>query len=69
MGAKLFFLAPYSPIDNPIEMAFSSFKACWRLHAEWLDQLPIDLKIDFCLKACGSQGAAAVATYRKCGYF
>jgi len=68
VGAKLLFLAPYSPIDNPIECAFSSFKACWRRHGWWLDMLPVHKKIKFCLENCGSNGAAAVETYRKCGY-
>ena len=27
-GAKLLLLAPYCPIDKPIEMNFNSFKAC-----------------------------------------
>lgn len=67
-GAKLLFLAPYCPIDNPIECAFSSFKACWRRHGHWLDMPPLHEKIDFCFRSCGSNGAAAVKTYRKCGY-
>ena len=67
-GAKLLFLAPYSPIDNPIEYAFSSFKACWRRNGHWLVEAPVHVRIDFCLKSCGSNGAAAAATYRKCGY-
>ena len=40
VGAKLPFLAPYCPIDNPIECAFSSFKACWRRHGWWLNGAP-----------------------------
>ena len=68
VGAKLLFLAPYCPIDNPIECAFSSFKACWRRHGWWLNNAPLHVKIDFCLRSCGSNGAAAAATYRKCGY-
>ena len=68
VGAKLLFLAPYSPIDNPIECAFSSFKACWRRHGHWLDLLPLHLKIKFCFDYCGSNGEAAAATHRKCGY-
>ena len=68
VGAKLLFLAPYCPIDNPIECAFSSFKACWRRHGWWLNDAPLHVQIDFCLRSCGSNGAAAAATYRKCGY-
>ena len=68
VGAKLLFLAPYCPIDNPIECAFNSFKACWRRHGWWLNDAPLHVKIDFCLQSCGSNGAAAAATYKKCGY-
>ena len=62
VGAKLLFLAPYCHIDNPIECAFSSFKACWRRHGWWLNNAPLHVKIDFCLRSCGSNGAAAAAT-------
>ena len=68
VGAKIFFLAPYSLIDNPIEMAFNSFKACWRRHGHWLNELPLEVKIKFCFDYCGSNGAAAAAAYEKCGY-
>jgi hypothetical protein len=47
VGAKVRFLALYCPIDNPIECAFSSLKACWRRHGHWLDLLPLHLKIKF----------------------
>jgi transposase len=46
-GAKIRFLAPYCPINNPIECAFSSFKACWRRHGHWL--LPCTSKSSFAL--------------------
>jgi transposase len=68
VGAKVRFLAPYCPIDNPIECAFSSFKACWRRHGNWLGLFPLHLKIKFCFDHCGANGQAAVATYRKSGY-
>ena len=32
-GAELRFLSPYSPDFNPIEMAFSKFKACLKRRA------------------------------------
>ena len=38
-GAIIVFLAPYSPIDNPIEYAFSVFKAFWRRHSDWLSTM------------------------------
>lgn len=31
-GAMLLYLAPCSPIDNPIEYGFSIFKSCWMKH-------------------------------------
>jgi transposase len=68
VGAKIYFLAPYSPIDNPIEMAFNSFKACWRRNGYWLNDLPLHVKIQFCLDYCGSNGDCAAAAYSKCGY-
>jgi len=68
VGAKLLFLAPYCPIDNPIEMAFSSFKACWRRVGHLLDWAPINVKIKWCIENCGSNGASARSTYLKCGY-
>ena len=61
-GAKLVFLAPYSPIDNPIEMGFNVFKTCWKRHGWWLDSLvPISRKIAFCLFCCYSNPKAAAA--------
>jgi len=68
-GAKLLFLAPYSPIDNPIEMAFNCFKACWRRHGMWLTALPMHDRIYFCITNCYiDPKAAAVHTYAACGY-
>ena len=68
-GAKLLFLAPYCPIDNPIEMGFSSFKACWRWAGHLFPAIPLHIKIAWCFANCGSNGDAARATYRKCGHF
>jgi len=70
VGAKLLFLAPYSPIDNPIEMAFNVFKAYWTRHAEYLQHLPVREAVEMCLFNCyEDKEAAAVATYRACGYY
>jgi hypothetical protein len=52
VGEVLLLLAPYCPIDNPIECAFRSFKACWRRHGHWLDILPVHLKIKFRFDLC-----------------
>jgi hypothetical protein len=68
-GAKLVFLAPYSPIDNPIEMGFNVLKACWRRHGWWLDAYPLDFKIRWCFENCYKAGGeSARATYAECGY-
>ena len=68
-GAKPIFLAPYSPIDNPIEMAFNCFKACWRRHGMWLTALPMHTRIRWCLANCYEDAtAAAPRTYAACGY-
>ena len=70
-GARVIFLAPYSPIDNPIEMAFSAFKACWRRNAHWLVHTNDYDAIRFCMKNCHKhlKGAGShVECYRHCGY-
>ena len=68
-GAKLIFLAPYSPIDNPIEMAFNCFKACWRRNGMWVTALPMHSRICRCLLNCYADAAiAAPHTYAACGY-
>jgi hypothetical protein len=68
-GAKLLFLAPYSPIDNPIESAFNVFKMYWVRHAEFLCGLPVDQAIDICLKYCyGDAALAARRSFESCGY-
>jgi hypothetical protein len=68
-GAKLIFLAPYSPIDNPIQMAFNCFKASWRRHGMWLTALPMHSRIRWCLMNCYADAAiAAPHTYAVCGY-
>jgi hypothetical protein len=68
-GAKLIFLAPYSPIDNPIEMGFNCFKACWRRHGMWLTALPMHDRIRWCLLNCYADAVtAAPHTYAACGY-
>ena len=70
-GARLLFLAPYSPIDNPIEMAFSAFKACWRRNINWLVHTPDVNAIRFCMQNC-HQHLRGVdshkSCYRHCGY-
>lgn len=72
VGARILFHALYSPIDNPSEMAFSSFKAYWRRAGHPLDQMPLHTKIKWCLENCGANGPTAEsarAAFRPCGYF
>lgn len=68
-GAKLVFLAPYCPIDNPIEFGFNSFKMYWRKHGQTLSDMELFSKIWFCMERCSENPAeAARACYAKCGY-
>ena len=71
VGAKLLFLAPYSPIDSPIECGFNCFKATWRRHEEYLSDFEDHDAIRYCLMNCysGFAGKCAQATYEECGYF
>ena len=55
-------------VGKTVVEAFNTFKACWRRYGWWLNDAPLHVKIDFCLQSCGSNGAAAAATYKKCGY-
>mmetsp|Transcript_35098 Transcript_35098/g.87488 ORF Transcript_35098/g.87488 Transcript_35098/m.87488 type:complete len:408 (+) Transcript_35098:63-1286(+) len=80
-GAHLIFLAPYCPIDNPIEPGFSVFKSCWRRNSEMLikdkNQFPtLDSAISWCMANCytditdagNSAPDGPEHTYNKFGY-
>ena len=41
-GGKLLFLAPHTPIDNPIEIAFNCMKMFWVRHAEILNGMDME---------------------------
>lgn len=41
-GGKLLFLAPHTPIDNPIEIAFNCMKMFWVRHAEMLNGMDME---------------------------
>lgn len=70
VGAKLIFLAPYSPIDNPIELAFNVFKSHWSRHAEYLETLDSREAVRESLFHCYEDPkTSAVAAYRHCGYY
>ena len=60
-GAKFLFLAPYSPIDSPIEMVFNVLKAFWTRHAEHLQHLPVREAAKMCLFSCYEDKEAATA--------
>ncbi|KAG8458681.1 hypothetical protein KFE25_008478 [Diacronema lutheri] len=75
--ALLLFLAPYSPIDNPIEFGFSVLKNYWRKHSVELDALDLNEAIQRCLLQCYQDGQSAdaaqrnpsaAATFAHCGY-
>ena len=68
-GAKLLFLAPYSPIDSPIDPAFNCLKAYWARHEMFLATLPLDDAIRTALFGCYSDPAeSARLSFSKCGY-
>lgn len=75
--AIVLFLAPYSPIDNPIEFGFSVFKNCWRKHSDEWDTLDLEGAIRACMMRCYRDGQpagaarhdpSAAATFDHCGY-
>lgn len=69
-GAHLIFLAPYSPIDNPIETAFNVVKSFWIRNQGVLNQMS-DVKsaLDFCFEHCYPDPAtSANKSFEKCGY-
>jgi len=66
-GAKLLFLAPYSPIDSPIEPAFNCFKSFWVRHAEMLAGMPTGDAIQLALDHCYEDPAhSARLSFVKC---
>ena len=75
-GAMLLYLAPYSPIDNPIEYGFSIFKSYWRRHGQSLAHLDLRSATAWCFANCYSDQPAtatrrdddARGTFAHCGY-
>lgn len=68
VGARMLFLAAYSPIDNPIEMAFNVFKQYWK-RERWCANMPLDYRIRHCMQYCyATPEKSALAAYEKCGY-
>jgi len=69
VGARVIFLAPYSPIDSPIEPAFNVFKMHWTRHLDYFETLPVVEAVRECLFHCYENPAeSAVEAYRHCGY-
>lgn len=66
-GAVLRFLAPYCPIDNPIEIAFSQFKSYLKRHRDWANSEPELFVVGHALRASTSSSDAA-AFFSRCGY-
>lgn len=60
-GGLLIFLAPYSPIDSPIEAGFNVFKACWRKHGKWLQHQNLEDAIEWTLRNCYTNAEASAA--------
>lgn len=69
-GAILLFLAPYSPIDNPIETSFNVFKACWKRNQIILNSLEDQHEaIRWCFENCYKDPAlSAQKSFARCGY-
>ena len=69
LGVKLLYLAPYCPIDSPIEFGFNSFKAFCRRHGETMDTLEPTDAIAWALSSCYAEAEmGARGTYERCGY-
>lgn len=69
IGGKLLYLAPYCPIDSPIEFGFNCFKAFCRRYGEVIDLMETTDAVRYALTYCYAEsGASALSTYRECGY-
>jgi transposase len=69
VGAEVIFLAPYSPIDNPIEFAFGVMKSYWARHQAYLSTFPINEAVEIALASCYADPEKSAAnTYSHCGY-
>ena len=69
LGGKLLYLAPYCPIDSPIEFGFNCFKQYFRRHGAALDAMDTHAAIETALRECYTDAPASAArTYNECGY-
>jgi hypothetical protein len=67
-GGQLLFLAPYCPIDNPVESGFSVFKACWRRNASILNAMSVHEAVGWGIANCYIDPAEVGKSFDKCGY-
>ena len=73
LGGVLVYLAPYCPVDSPIEFGFNAFKNTWKRHCGYLNSLEVADAIQWAILHTYQGGAAgsatsARATYATCGY-
>ena len=66
-GARLRFLAPYCPGDNPIEPCFNQLKKFLRRWGDWADENDETQVLSFSLRNCATAEQVA-GFYRNCGY-
>lgn len=69
-GGRLLFLAPYSPVDSPIEFGFSVVKNSWRRNCAYLGTLDVSDAIDWVFANAYRDTTVdgPAATFRHCGY-
>lgn len=67
-GAMLFFLPPYCPHLNPIEVGFSLVKRWIQRHAYLAFTRAPELVFDLALASCASADPIGVNLYSHCGY-
>jgi transposase len=67
-GAMLFFLPPYSPQLNPIEVGFSLIKSWLQREAHLAFTINPEIVMDTAFRTCASKGHTAINLYSHCGY-
>ncbi|KAG0195003.1 hypothetical protein BGX28_002584, partial [Mortierella sp. GBA30] len=67
-GAMLFFLPPYSPHLNPIEVGFSLVKRWIQRQAHLAYKGAPELVLDVAFASCASKDPIGLNLYSHCGY-
>lgn len=67
-GALLFFLPPYSPQLNPIEVGFSLVKRWIEKKAHLVFHQTPELALDLAFRKCACRGEIALNLFSHCGY-